>query len=99
MDFDTLPLSLIDGLNTVGVVLILAWLLVTGRLVTRREYDRTITWITADRDYWRAAAETDRKTLELAVRSNAEQVELGRTTVHLLRAMQDRAANSRETTT
>ncbi len=43
-----------DGIGTVGVIVIVFWMVATGRLVTRRENNATI----ADRDMWRETATT-----------------------------------------
>ena len=48
---DAIPPGLFNGIGVVGVVLVVAWMLWTGRLVTRREVDD----IAHDRDEWRAA--------------------------------------------
>ena len=46
--------TFLDGVGTVAVIIIVFYLLVSGRLVTRRENDATI----ADRDMWRETAQT-----------------------------------------
>ncbi len=46
--------ALADGIGTVSIVVLIFWMLVTGRLVTRRENNATI----ADRDMWRETATT-----------------------------------------
>jgi hypothetical protein len=43
--------AILNGVGVVGVVLLVGWLIWTGRLVTRREIDD----IAHDRDEWRAA--------------------------------------------
>lgn len=47
--FDGIPIGFIDGLGVVGVIVILGWMLASGRLYTRRQYDEAI----HDRDEWR----------------------------------------------
>ena len=47
---DAIPPALVDGVGVVAVVLIVGWLMWTGRLVTRREVER----VEHDRDEWRA---------------------------------------------
>ncbi len=46
--------ALADGIGTVSIIVLIFWMLVTGRLVTRRENNATI----ADRDMWRETATT-----------------------------------------
>lgn len=46
--------AVLDGATTIGLVLIMFWLIASGRLVTRRENDATV----ADRDMWRETAQT-----------------------------------------
>lgn len=48
---DTFPPGLLDNVGTVTVVVIVGWLIFTGRLVPRRTYED----IVHDRDEWRAA--------------------------------------------
>jgi hypothetical protein len=50
MPIDAIPPALINGVGVVGLVVILFWMLATGRLVTRREAED----IRADRDVWRS---------------------------------------------
>ena len=47
---ETIPPALFDGMGVVAVVLLVGWLMWTGRLVTRREVER----VEHDRDEWRA---------------------------------------------
>lgn len=45
-----IPVALLNGIGVVGIVLIVGWLVWTGRLVPAREVER----IEHDRDEWRA---------------------------------------------
>lgn len=47
---DGLPVSVANGVGVVAVVLLLGWMLATGRLFTRRQYDDAA----HERDEWRA---------------------------------------------
>lgn len=49
---EAVPPALLNGISVVAVVLLVGWLVWTGRLVTRREADD----IRHDRDEWRAEA-------------------------------------------
>ncbi len=46
--------EILDGAGVVVLLVLLFWMLATGRLVTRRENDATI----ADRDMWRETAQS-----------------------------------------
>lgn len=71
------PLQVIlNGTGVAGLLVLLFWMLSTGRLATRREVDD----IRADRDVWRSAA-LDQKGLLTQVLSGQE------TTNRLLRAI------------
>jgi hypothetical protein len=71
------PLQVIlNGTGVAGLLVLLFWMLSTGRLVTRREAED----IRADRDVWRSAA-LDQKGLLTQVLSGQE------TTNRLLRAI------------
>lgn len=48
---DSVPLSLFDGVGVVTVVLLVGWMVWTGRLVPRRTHEDAL----HDRDEWRAA--------------------------------------------
>ncbi|WP_107768424.1 hypothetical protein [Nocardioides terrigena] len=50
MPLEAIPPALVNGVGVVGLVVILFWMLATGRLVTRREAED----IRADRDVWRS---------------------------------------------
>ena len=50
MPLEAIPPALVNGIGVVGLVVILFWMLATGRLVTRREAED----IRADRDVWRS---------------------------------------------
>ncbi|NUR15554.1 MAG: hypothetical protein HOQ13_04500 [Dermatophilaceae bacterium] len=51
-----LPVDFLNGVGTVGVVVAVGWLVLTGKLVPRR----TLEDARADRDSWRTAAEVQR---------------------------------------
>lgn len=77
-----------------GLVALIVLMILTGRLVARRQLvdlradrDAQLTEVRAERDTWRAAAEreaTERRALQATA---AESLELSRTAVHLLTAM------------
>lgn len=46
---DGLPVGLVNGIGVVTVVVIVGWMIATGRLVTRREADAMNATITAQR--------------------------------------------------
>jgi hypothetical protein len=46
---ESIPPALLNGVGVVGLLVVLFWMLATGRLVTRREHET----VRADRDYWR----------------------------------------------
>jgi hypothetical protein len=74
---------LFNGVGVVGVVLLVGWLIWTGRLATRREIDD----IMHDRDEWRAAhriSETARQVLSDQV---DELLEHSRTTTAIVRSL------------
>jgi len=85
--FDGIPIGFIDGLGVVGVVLILGWLLASGRLVTRREHEATV----HDRDEWRAES----RIKDQQIRERDEQLrhlsEVGETVEAIMRSIQTRA--------
>lgn len=45
-------LGALDAFGTLGALVLMLWLLLTGKLVTRREYDR----LERDRDEWKNVA-------------------------------------------
>lgn len=71
-----LPAGLLNGLGTVGLVLLIWWFLATGRFITRREADGII----HDRDEWRAEARL--RDAELVVK-NEQIAEKDRQLAHL----------------
>lgn len=60
-------------LTASGMILFVVWLIFRGRLVPRLYYDE----LRADRDRWRAAAETREVTAEEMAKLTAELVEVG----------------------
>lgn len=51
-EVDAIPPALLNGAGVAGLLVLLFWMLATGRIVTRREHDS----VKQDRDYWRSAA-------------------------------------------
>lgn len=80
--FDGIPIDL-GGIGVVGVILILGWMLATGRLYTRGQYEQTV----HDRDEWRGESRIkDQQILE-----RDEQLrhlsEVGRTVEAIMRSI------------
>ena len=84
MDF---PPGLLDNLGTVAVVVLVGWLVVTGKLVPRRTYEDVL----HDRDEWRAEGRI--KDAELAEKDKqlAHLAEVGHTVEAIMRAVQTEA--------
>lgn len=80
---DGIPLGVFDGLGVVGVVIIVGWLVMTGRLVPRRTYDDKVheanEWRTESRIKDAQIHEKDTQLQHLA--------EVGRTVDHIMRSM------------
>lgn len=80
---DALPPGLLDNVGAIGVVLLVAWLLFTGRLVTRREADD----IRHDRDEWRAAHRISETARQVLSDQGQELLEHARTTDAFIRSL------------
>lgn len=78
-----ITLGLLNGLGAVGVVLIMGWLLATGRLFTRRQYDE----LGHDRNEWRAAHRISETARQVAADQVAELLEHARTTDAFIRSL------------
>lgn len=90
---DQTLVGILNGGGVIGVVLIVAWMLWTGRLVTRREVDD----IAHDRDEWRAAhriSETAR--VEEREHNAALVTEVANPVREFLAAFRSAAASRRE---
>jgi hypothetical protein len=83
---DAIPPGLLDGLSTVGLVILFALGLATGRLFTRRQYDE----VTHDRDEWRT--ESRLKDAQIAEKDVQLRhlAEVGKTVEQLARGLQQR---------
>lgn len=88
---DGLPVGIIDGLGTVGVVITVGFLIFTGRLVPRRTYDDMV----HDRDQWRAESRIKDAQIDVKDEQLAHLGEVGRTVEALASAIQ-RAAHKVE---
>lgn len=80
---DNLPPGLVDNLGVVGVVLLVGWLVFTGRLVPRRTYEDII----HDRDEWRAAQRISETARQVAADQVDELLEHARTTDAFIRSL------------
>lgn len=80
---DAIPPGLLEGVGVIGVVLLVAWMLFTGRLVTRREADD----IRHDRDEWRTTARISESSRQVLSDQVAELIEHARVTESVLRAL------------
>lgn len=89
---DAIPPGLLNGLGVVAVVLLMGWLVVTGRLVPRRTYDDKA----HEAAEWRA--ESRIKDQQLAVKDEQlrQLSEVGAVMNAVLRAVQRGASTDRE---
>lgn len=78
-----IPVGALDGLGVVGVVLIVGWMLASGRLVTRREHDDLL----HDRDEWRASHRISEAARAEAVGQVQELLEHAKTTDSFIRSL------------
>ena len=90
MSLDGLPPGLFEGIGVVGIVLLVFWLLWSGRLVTKRELDG----VEHDRNEWR----TESRIKDQQIQDQADQIttkdaqlahlaEVGRTVEAIMRAL------------
>lgn len=84
MPTELAAIDLLDGVGVVGLVLLFALALATGRLFTRRQYDEVV----HDRDEWRA--ESRLKDAQLAEKDTqlGHLAEVGKTVEQLARGLQ-----------
>lgn len=80
---EALPPGLFEGIGVVGVVLLVFWLLWSGRLVTKRELDN----IAHDRDEWRAESRIKDQQLQIKDDQLDHLAEVGRTVDSILHAI------------
>lgn len=80
---EALPPGLFEGVGVVGIVLLVFWLLWSGRLVTKRELDN----IAHDRDEWRAESRIKDQQLQIKDDQLDHLAEVGRTVDSILRAI------------
>ena len=81
---DGIPLGLLNGIGVVGVVLIVGYLLATGRLITRSSHQDVL----HDRDEWRAAHRISEVARQEEREHNlALQHEFGTTLTHFLQSI------------
>ena len=91
---ETLPVDLPQGIGVVGVVVLVGWLVWSGRLVPRSTYDklealyvRQIEDIDHDRTEWRAAHRISESARAEAVGQVHELLEHARTTDAFIRSL------------
>jgi hypothetical protein len=89
-----IPIALFNGVGVVGVVLIVGWLMWTGRLVPRTwvdtmraDHERELEDIKHDRGEWRAAHRISEAARAEAVGQVKELLEHARTTDAFIRAL------------
>lgn len=70
-----LTVGFLNGIGVVAVVVVVGWLLATGRLVTRREAEN----MGHDRDEWRTEARLKDQTITELTEQNQQLLEVGRT--------------------
>lgn len=91
---DGLPVSLLDGVGVVGVVVFVGWLIMTGRWVPRRTYedqvDRANQWMAECRIKDQQIALKDEQLSEKD-KQLGHMAEVGRTTQAIMSAIQKRA--------
>lgn len=100
--FSEFSLVLANGIGVVGVVLIVGWLVWTGRLIPKATHDREVAYLTSrigdeqhDRDEWRTESRVkDQQILELTEQSTKMLNAFGPTLTDFLRSLR-RAANLR----
>ena len=80
-DLPPLPL---EGIGVVGIVILIGWLIASGRLVTRREADK----IEHDRDEWRAESRLKDAQIAEKDRQLEHMGEVGRLVQDIMRALQ-----------
>lgn len=76
--------ALINGVGVVGVVIIVGWMVATGRLVTRREHADAI----HDRDEWRAECRIKDQQIAEKDAQLRHMAEVGRTVDAIMRSIQ-----------
>lgn len=89
---DQIPPGIFDNLSSVAVVLIVGWLIATGRLITRREADG----IRKDRDDWHSASTAAVEDARLAAQQVSELLEHAKVSDALLRGLSE-VANREKT--
>ena len=89
-----IPVALLNGIGVVGVVLMVGWLVFTGRLVPRRfvddmraDHQRELDDISHDRSEWRAAHRISEAARAEAVGQVHELLEHARTTDAFIRSL------------
>lgn len=89
-----IPVALLNGIGVVGVVLIIGWLIFTGRLIPRRYVDdmrtdhtRELEDISHDRSEWRAAHRISEAARAETVSQVQELLEHARTTDAFIRSL------------
>lgn len=80
---DALPPGLLDGIGIGGILIVLFWLLVTGRIATRNTVDD----VRHDRDEWRTEARIKDQEIAEKNRQLDHLAEVGRTVDAVLRAL------------
>ena len=83
MPLTEIPAGLYQGIGVVGVVLLVFWLLWSGRLVTKRELDN----IAHDRDEWRTESRIKDQQIQVKDEQLSHLAEVGRTVDSIVRAI------------
>lgn len=81
---DGIPIAAIDGIGVVGLVIVFAFGLATGRLFTKRQYDEVI----HDRDEWRAESRLKDAQIAEKDRQLEHMEQVGRTVEQFTRGLQ-----------
>jgi hypothetical protein len=80
---EALPAGFTEGIGVVGVVLLVFWLVWSGRLVTKRELDKA----EHDRDEWRTESRIKDQQMQVKDDQLAHLAEVGRTVDAIMRAL------------
>lgn len=95
MTLEGLPLALANGIGVVGVVLVVGWLVWTGRLIPKSTHDREIRYLTDrvedeqhEKGEWRTESRLkDQQVAELSAQNQAMLNAFGPTLTDFLRGL------------
>ena len=79
-----LPIALLDGVGVIAVVLLVFWMIATGRLITRREVED----VKHDRDEWRAESRLKDAQIAEKDRQLEHMGEVGRLVKDIMHSLQ-----------